>query len=321
MALTLDGAVLISMVVESMFFGIFTVMFGYAVWVLVCRRPPPILNRLVITAALLFAVAVMHFSVDTYRVVAGFITYRDALGGPVAYLNNLANGVYLFKSSLYVVQTLIGDACMIYRCWIIWQKKHWIVAFPCLLLLSCAASGIGVVYSFSRQGPTSQVFGFAGWVSSFFSITLATNTISTILIVYRIWSVDRAAGKFRQTASALKPVMLVVVESGLIYSVSLVCLLAAYFSGSWGHFIILDSLTPIIGIVFSMIIVRIGLSISWGEESASMPSTRRDVTRPPSAFMMQPKVTTVHADRRTDVDDGSDSGFPASSDKDFTSTL
>lgn len=50
---------------------------------------------------------------DAYRVVAGFITYRDAPGGPVAYLNNLANSVYLFKSTLYVIQTLVGDSYMV----------------------------------------------------------------------------------------------------------------------------------------------------------------------------------------------------------------
>ncbi|KZP27847.1 hypothetical protein FIBSPDRAFT_1039852 [Athelia psychrophila] len=307
MAITLDRAVLISMVVESMLFGVFLVMFSFSVYVLVGRRGLPIINGLLVTAVLLVVVAIMHFSVDAYRLMAAFITHRDAPGGPVTYLNALANPTYLFKSIVYIIQTLLGDACMIYRCWIIWQKKHWIVALPCLLLLSCAASGVGVIVSFSRVGPTTQVYEFAGWVSSFFSLTLATNTISTILIVFRIWSVDRAAGKFRQTKSSLKPVISAVVESGLIYSISLVCLLAAYLPGTWAHFIILDALTPIIGIVFSMIIVRIGLSMSWGESSEA--SIRRNAPPLPSSYIMQTKVTTVHVSPRSDEEDGSDYGF------------
>lgn len=77
-------------------------------------------------------------------------------------------------------------------------------------------------------------------------ITECSISFNAVLIVFRIWSVDRAAGKFRQTKSSLKPAIAAVVESGLIYSVSLVCLLAVYLSGSWAHFIILDALTPII---------------------------------------------------------------------------
>lgn len=76
--------------------------------------------------------------------------------------------------------------------------------------------------------------------------TLATNALATGLIAYRIWSVDHSAGKFRQTKSTLKPVMAAVIESGAIYSLTLVILLGVYLSHSWAHFIFLDSLTPLI---------------------------------------------------------------------------
>lgn len=94
-------------------------------------------------------------------------------------------------------------------------------------------------------------------MASFFVITLATNIICTgrldrypvtcfvltlpsVLISYRIWSVDRAAGKYRHTASTLKPVLIVVIESGAIYSTTLITLLAVYLSHNWAHFIVLD---------------------------------------------------------------------------------
>ena len=63
------------------------------------------------------------------------------------------------------------------------------------------------------------------------------------LIALRIWSVDRAGGRYRETKSTLKPVLAVVIESGAIYSASLTILLAVYLSHSWAHFIVLDAVS------------------------------------------------------------------------------
>ena len=58
------------------------------------------------------------------------------------------------------------------------------------------------------------------------------------LIAFRIWSVDRVNRKYRETKSALRPVLAVVIESGAIYSASLTILLAIYLSGNLGYLIL-----------------------------------------------------------------------------------
>ena len=55
------------------------------------------------------------------------------------------------------------------------------------------------------------------------------------MIAFRIWSVDRASRKYRESKSTLKPVLAVVVESGAIYSTSLTILLVIYLSHSWTY--------------------------------------------------------------------------------------
>ena len=99
------------------------------------------------------------------------------------------------------------------------------------------------------------MFSRAGWSAAFFATTLGTNVICTCtssywdsisfinfmysaLIAFRIWSVDRASGKYRETKSTLKPVLAIVIESGAIYSASLMILLVIYFSHSWAYFIL-----------------------------------------------------------------------------------
>ena len=56
---------------------------------------------------------IKHLIIDAYRNAKAFITYRDAPGGPIAYLVNLSSATYLLKSSFYTLQTLMGDFCMV----------------------------------------------------------------------------------------------------------------------------------------------------------------------------------------------------------------
>ena len=107
-------------------------MFVFSLWVFAHQRTLSLFNHLCITAVLLFLMASLvrpcsmftfgsladqcqHFAVDAYRIVAAFITYRDAPGGPVAYLGAVSNTSYIVKTTAAVAQTLIGDACMVRR--------------------------------------------------------------------------------------------------------------------------------------------------------------------------------------------------------------
>ena len=58
------------------------------------------------------------------------------------------------------------------------------------------------------------------------------------MIALRIWSVDRAGGKYRDSKSTLKPMLAVVIESGAIYSACLIILLIVYLFHNWAHFIL-----------------------------------------------------------------------------------
>ena len=60
----------------------------------------------------------------------------------------------------------------------------------------------------------------------------------SVMTAFRIWSVDRAGGKYRETKSTLKPVLAIVIESGAISSASFTIILAVYLSHSWAHVIL-----------------------------------------------------------------------------------
>lgn len=62
------------------------------------------------------------------------------------------------------------------------------------------------------------------------------------MISLRIWGVDRAS-KGRQNHHSLIPVVVVVVESGAVYSSWLLALFAAYLADSWTHYLFLESVS------------------------------------------------------------------------------
>ena len=149
--IALDKAILISMIFESLLYGsrrksfgscsitnklglgIFTVMFGFTLWVLIHERIGRINMRLLLPALALYALAtavsqlmesmprmvhltldfVKHLAFDAYRNVKAFIAYRDTPGGPIAYLNNSSGASNLIKNSIYVLQILLGDFCLV----------------------------------------------------------------------------------------------------------------------------------------------------------------------------------------------------------------
>ena len=157
--ISLDKAALISMILESLLYGsqhqsfsscsitnilgsgIFTVMFGFTLWVLIHERRGRINMKLLVPALALYVLAtavsyligsmprIIHFmldcfkhlTIDVYRGVKAFITYQDVPGGTMAYLANLSSTSNLLRSSFYVLQTLLGDFCMVwkYHCYFI----------------------------------------------------------------------------------------------------------------------------------------------------------------------------------------------------------
>jgi len=259
-----DEAKLVSIFVQSCLWGIFTVLFFGSLSVLrkgVRNRNG--MHRVMLgTAITMWVVATAHLGVNFSRIIEAFVIHRNDEGGPASYFNILSNFSNLFGSALYQLQTLVGDAFLLYRLALVWNHNWRITGLPLLLLSGSTASAIGTLYSFAKAS-AGVVFreNLSRWIISFFVLTLATNLICTILIAARIWTINRFTTHIIDNSN-LKPVMLVILESGAIYSCTLITLLACYLSGSWAQYLILDAVSSIVGIVFSMVILRLGMKLS-----------------------------------------------------------
>ncbi|KAI0671573.1 hypothetical protein C8Q78DRAFT_945199, partial [Trametes maxima] len=262
--LTLDLAGIISTVLEAIFYGFSLFMFGVTLYILNqnSRQLDRQVNyRMLAVSWALLSCSTAHMIIDIIRICNGFI-YKgpNFPGGPVAWFSIPSETTFIAKNIVYLFQTLIGDGVLIYRCYVVWQS--WlIVAFPIVMWLWIGiVSAIAIHSSATVPAGAGTVFltRVGQWITAFYSSTLATNLIVTILLGYKIWMTNRRTSRTRQ--GSLLPVVRVIADAGITYSVTLTAALACFVQKSNGQYIVLDIITPIISITFYMVIIRVGLS-------------------------------------------------------------
>ncbi|KAH7929030.1 hypothetical protein BV22DRAFT_1044252 [Leucogyrophana mollusca] len=267
MALTIPKAELTGVFLESLSYGIYLMIFNQCMIVLRKRHSRPS-DYLVGTAVSLFILVTAHLVIDILRNMQAFTWEESIPNYPSTYYGTFDTWQNILKSGLYVAVTLVSDAFILYRSFIVWGRSYIIATVPFLLLLAGIAIGIFWVYTLSLVLPGEDVFADAlsVRVKTFYSITLAMNVICTTLIAFKIWRIQRAVAPFAKgNENDLSRLVAIIVESGSVYSALLVVMITTYTTGSPAMFIFLNTMSPIIGIVFSSVIVRVGLGLSHGD--------------------------------------------------------
>ncbi|KAK0432647.1 hypothetical protein EV421DRAFT_2089272 [Armillaria borealis] len=210
-----------------------------------------------------------------------WIDHRGIVGGPLGYLD--ANSAVWWQTLGTVASQmcfLIGDALLLYRCYIIWNSTFSIIVCPLLLYLGALAMAILLTVQSAIPGSNffrgkTVDFGVP-WVS----LSVALNSIVTILIVIRILKVRRqlkaALGPTEVLSDTVKMytgILALLVESVLPYSLFGVIFAITYgrnmdvapgFLFIWGTF---GAMSP------QIIIFRVALGQGWTQQMASQLSS------------------------------------------------
>lgn len=128
-------------------------------------------------------------------------------------------------------------------------------------------TGVSSSYALSRA-TQSGVFGGAiyRWITSFWIMALTTNLCATrtwsrlepyrrlllnvfplllVLLVWRIWQVDRQARKLCcHQQSQLGPTLYIILDAGAIYSLTLLVALTCFAMQTNGQYVVLDMVSP-----------------------------------------------------------------------------
>ncbi|THU98438.1 hypothetical protein K435DRAFT_660995, partial [Dendrothele bispora CBS 962.96] len=242
-------------------------LFVIALYVLLVKQKKhQTLNKpMIVVSIVMFLLATVHAGVDLRRVLDAFL-HTD---NPTGYLSKVNTVAYSVKSTAYCIQTLVGDGFVLYRLYLVWNGDKRVVIPLLICFIASIGVGIGALQGFARASPQAPVFitELHQWIVSFFSLTLVTNFCCTTLIAARIWWSHRrmAGNNMAVYGRSVMPAAVIIIESGAIYSVCLIILLILYLSGSFAQYIALDAVSlswEVVGIVFSLIIVRVGLGLS-----------------------------------------------------------
>ncbi|PSS37990.1 hypothetical protein PHLCEN_2v173 [Hermanssonia centrifuga] len=174
---------------------------------------------------------------NCFRMIEGYVIHRSDPGGPVAYIGKLAPWDHVFKDTLYATQEILGDAVAV-------------------------LSGYTVCGLYPSENSNSSVFDprLLHWITTFYAISVVQSGITTFLMAFRIWQTDKRSATYRTNKEGnLMPILRILVESAFAQFAVEVILLSLYAANYNAQYLLLELVTPLVGITFNAITIRIAL--------------------------------------------------------------
>ncbi|KAK0462514.1 uncharacterized protein EV420DRAFT_1265381, partial [Desarmillaria tabescens] len=242
------------------------------------------INYKMVAASLWMLVfSTLHVACHLRFVLDAFI-YSN--GEPIDTFQDMPYPVNVMQLVTFVAQTFMGDCILLYRCWVIYERRWMVVICPvimCIAETGCGIAGVCIETSLSHDSIITDPSIFP-LIITHQSLTLATNVITTSLIVHRIWTVHSAVRQFASSIKnhPLRNALVVVIESAAVYTASAVVLLIVYAIGSDALYVVTGTVLNCQGITFNLIIIRFarGTAVkSMGETITSLRVSPRRVGR------------------------------------------
>ena len=77
---------------------------------------------------------------DVQRAVGAFVHSYTTADGPELFYSVLSSPTFVAKNTIYITNTLVGDAFMAFRLYVIWDRAWWIAVPPAALILATAGA-------------------------------------------------------------------------------------------------------------------------------------------------------------------------------------
>ncbi|KAG7091793.1 hypothetical protein E1B28_008197 [Marasmius oreades] len=202
---------------------------------------------------------------------------------PLVFYATLSEPTEVIKTGFLMASLVLGDSMIIYRLWVVWDRRWAIVIFPLLSVTGLVVAGIGITYQFAIFPEGHDVFASeAGrWITSDTVLTLCTNVYCSVLIAWRIWNMSKGSSPFAVTGkvNVVTKSLIVFIESAALYAIWTILFLATYQSRTNMQFFVVDCWPVMAGISFMSINARIFLSMEANNKpkhgSGSIPSNPR----------------------------------------------
>ncbi|KDQ54346.1 hypothetical protein JAAARDRAFT_209450 [Jaapia argillacea MUCL 33604] len=283
-------ASLTSIWIEALLYGAYVPLFLGSAYICTYTRPNKYL--LVLTTIMLVVCTIqvlLDFVTGLYtpEIVANtFCTGGVCLGcdGDTESRVNqidLRDLLWMIVDTGVTVNQLMADGLLIYRTFILWKPRFWVIIIPITTLLGTVVCGFLNTYALSQEyfirlhAPLSETTPPPKWVTFLAldltalsienSLITTTNVLTTALITSRIWWMTRGLCRALggRTTRKHHRVLTMIVESGGIYTMSIVARLSLLYIFPDDFFTVPEAIVnQLTGITPTLLIVMLGLGDS-----------------------------------------------------------
>lgn len=175
--------------------------------------------------------------------------------------------------------------CEIWRCWVIWGRNWKVTVLP--VILTVVGTVFSVLADFAQIKSAEKVQNvlldsklFIDTGTIYLSLSFATTLVVTILISYRILSIDRSnrklVGEDRESRSLYYHALEIVIESAALYSIAELALLILLVRALPTYKFAQDVVAQVTGLAPTLILARISLGLarpssSWIQTNSTGP--------------------------------------------------
>ncbi|KAF8871793.1 hypothetical protein BD779DRAFT_1805748, partial [Infundibulicybe gibba] len=174
--------------------------------------------------------------------------------------------------AVFALVDYLGQMILLYRCWIIWDRRWIVVAFPGLLALVTFGGGFTLLGLYSSTN--EKLFEIIGTMT--YSISLSVNTLTTALIVIKIFliSQDVCPDPGSHSHLSLRIIVAMLIESGLLLFAFQLIFVILFFARLPALEIISGATTQIYGITPTLLSIRVVMGSAYDRTTEKTRSVR-----------------------------------------------
>jgi len=240
-------------------YGIYTALFFQSTYLMLKGIKGRSLSAKIFLSCtvLMYVIATTHISIGLHALLEGNQAEDSWLAN--------TSWEYTTYTTLNLAMLWIFDSLMIYRCYIIWSKNKCVVAGPIVLFFATLIISVLGWISIKTENSPLRIF-----LMLTFPCTVLQSFLTTSLIAFRLVRQHRAS-----RASGIQPsnsrinlfhVVQIMLESAAIYTTLLLITIIFQIVDSPSLWILIGMNTPTIGIVFTLISIRLHIVTNRARE-------------------------------------------------------
>ncbi|EIM91011.1 uncharacterized protein STEHIDRAFT_144471 [Stereum hirsutum FP-91666 SS1] len=251
-SLSLPKATLISLSLTCILYGFSLFMFFVTLWVLLHGRSATEISRLMLTfTCVFFTFSTVHVAVLIRHTIEGFLD--QAL--PAEWFKDKSSPTFITILVLYACQCFTGDAVLIYRCYVVWERRAVIILMPVAFFCGYVGTMFTGIWAYAvyqrRLAPIMVVTAAC--------CSIIVNITCSSLLGFRLWKLNTHILPQQLRHSAL-PVLHLVVDAALLYTLTLGVTLICLLVNTNAMAIMIELTVPLIAIIFYGVIIRVGIT-------------------------------------------------------------